>query len=268
MKVGDKAIAEQIIPCGECYFCRRGAYNLCDAGQVYGITGPDGGWAEYMKYTRKSIVHKVPNELPWEVAVAIEPLACAVHGVEKARIELDDTVALLGVGAIGLFMLQIARLKSPKLLIVADVDEHRLSIARKLGADVIINSQQENVVRKVRELTGRVGCDVVLEASGHPAAVDQAISMLRKQGRMMEFGVFAEKASVDFSMVGDVKELEIVGAHMAPFTYPTAIRFLAQGLVKTGDIITHNFPLKDWKQAVETAGKRLDNSIKVTMTPG
>ena len=267
LKVGDKAICEIIIPCGECYYCKRGIYNMCDVHAVTGISGPAGGWAEYMKYPRRSIIWKVPKDLPYEIAIAIEPLGCAIHGVERANIQFSDTVVLTGVGAIGLLMLQAAKLKNPWRIIVVDTNEHRLDIARELGAGVVLNPLKEDVVGKVKELTGGLGCDIVLEASGNPKAVEQAIDMLRRRGRLMEYGVFAEKTCIDFSIISDVKELEIVGGHLGAYAYPLSINYLAQGLVKVDKIITHNFPLKDWEKAIETSGKCLDNAIKVTMTP-
>jgi len=267
LNVGDKAIAEQIVPCWECYYCKRGIYNMCDVHEVFGVSGPDGGWAEYMKYPKGSIIWKVPAELSYEVAVAIEPLACAIHGVERADIKLGDTVVITGAGAIGLFMLQVVLLKHPHLVIVSDPDEHRLQIAKDLGAEVTVNPEKEDLVSRVKDLTSGIGSDVVLEASGHPKAVQQAIDMLRRRGRLMEFGVFAEKTCIDFSIISDIKELEIVGGHLGAYTYPLAIKYLAQGLVKTDKIITHDFSLKDWKKAIETSEKRLENAIKVTMTP-
>lgn len=267
LKVGDKAIAEQIVPCWECYYCRRGIYNMCDVHKVFGVSGPDGGWAEYMKYPKGSIIWKVPEELPYQVAIAIEPLACAIHGVERADIKLGDRIVITGAGTIGLFMLQVALLKHPRLIMVSDPDEHRLKIAKKLGAQVTINPQKEDAVKKVKDLTQGLGPDIVLEASGNPRAVEQSIDMLRRRGRLMEFGVFAEKVNIDFSIISDVKELEIIGGHLGAYTYPLAIKYLARGLVKTDQIITHNFPLKDWRKAIETSEKRLNNAIKVTMTP-
>jgi L-iditol 2-dehydrogenase len=107
----------------------------------------------------------------------------------------------------------------------------------------------------------------VLEASGSPKAVVQAVDMLRRGGRLMEFGVFAEKTSLDWSIISDIKELEIYGGHLGAYAYPMAIKYLAEGLVKTDKIVTHNFPLKDWKKAIDTAENHLENSIKVSMTP-
>lgn len=268
LKVGDKAIAEQIVPCWKCYFCRRGLYHMCDVHKIFGISGPDGGWAEYMKYPQGSIIWKVPEDLSYEAAISIEPLSCAIHGVERANIQFGDTVVITGGGTIGLFMLQVAKLKNPKMLIMSDLLEDRLKLARELGADVVINPEKDDVVKEVKNLTDGLGCDVVLEDSGSSAAVEQAVEMLRRRGRLMEFGVFAEKTCIDFSIIGDIKELEIIGGHLGFHTYSLAIKCLSEGLVKTDKINTHNFPLRDWRKALETAEKRIDGAIKVTMTPG
>lgn len=267
LKVGDKAIAEQIVPCWKCYFCHRGIYNMCDVHQIFGVSGPDGGWAEYIKYPKGSIVHKVPKDMPDGTAVAVEPFACAIHGVERADIQLGDTVVLTGCGAIGLLMLQTARLKNPKCIIASDPDEERLGLAKELGAHVTINPAEENLIEKVEDLTGGLGCDLVLEASGHPKAVEDAVDILRRRGRLMEFGVFAEKTCIDFSIISDIKELTIIGGHLGAYAYPLAIRYLQEGLVKVEKIVTHNLPLKEWRKAIEVAEKREDGAIKVTMTP-
>jgi len=267
LKIGDRAIAEQIVPCWQCYYCKRGIYNMCDVHKIFGVSGPDGGWAEYMKYPKGSIIWKIPEDIPCEVAVTIEPLACAIHGVERANIQFGDTVVITGAGTIGLFMLQIVLLKHPQLVIVCEPDENRLEVAKKLGAQIVIDPHKEDLVEKVKSITNGLGCDVVLEASGSPKAVEQAIGMLRRRGRLMEYAVFAEKSCIDFSIISDVKELEIVGGHLGAYTYPLAINYLSEGLVKVDDIVTHNFPLKDWKKAIQTAEKRLENAVKVTMTP-
>lgn len=267
LEVGDQAIAEQIIPCRQCYYCQRGLYNLCEVHTIFGVSGPDGGWAEYMKYPKGSIMWKVPRNLPPEVGISIEPLACAIHGVERGDIRFGDTVVVMGLGAIGLFMLQVARLKHPRQIVAIDVVDHRLQVAQDLGANVVLNPMRDEVVEAVKDLTHGIGCDVVLEASGSPKAVESAVDMLRKRGRLMEFGVFAEKACMDFSIISDIKELEIVGGHLGLHAYPLAIEYLAMGLVKTEKINTHDFPLSEWRKALEVAETKEENAIKVTMTP-
>ncbi len=267
LKVGDKAIAEQIVPCWECYFCKRGIYNMCDVHEVFGVSGPDGGWAEYIKYPAKSIVWKVPQDLSYEKAILIEPFACAIHGVQRANVQLGEVAVIAGAGAIGLLMLEVLKLKHPQKIVVMEPDDHRREIAQELGADLVINPLEEDPVEKVKELTGGLGCDVVLEASGSPQAVEAAIEMLRRRGRLMEFAVFAKKTCIDFSIISDVKELEIIGGHLGAYTYPLAIKYLNEGLVHTEKIATHNFPLSEWRKAIETSESKENDAIKVTMTP-
>ncbi|MEM2863851.1 MAG: alcohol dehydrogenase catalytic domain-containing protein [Candidatus Bathyarchaeia archaeon] len=267
LDIGDKAIAEQIVPCWECYYCKRGLYNLCIPHHIFGVLGPDGGWAEYMKYPAKSIIWKVPKDMPWEVAVGIEPCACAIHGVERANISLNDTVVIMGAGAIGLYMLQAAKLKHPKNLISIEVDEGRRRIARELGADMALNPQTDDVKKEIDHLTDGIGADVVLEATGSPRAVEMAVDVLRKRGRFVVFGVFADKASIDWSIISDIKELEIVGGHLGLHTYPLAIKYLHEGLIRNDKINTHDFPLREFKKAMEYHEKRLDGAVKVIMTP-
>jgi len=264
LEVGDRAIAEQIVPCWECYYCKRGLYNLCIPHKIFGVK-INGGWAEYLRYPKGSIIWKVPKEVPPEAAVLIEPLACATHGVERANIKTTDVVVILGAGPIGLLMLQVAKSKNPYMLIVSEPNEKRRRIAKELGADEVIDPINEDIVEKINSLTGGIGADVVLEASGAPKAVEQAVEILRKRGRFVVFGVFAEKACIDFSIISDIKELEIVGGHLGLNTYPAAIKFLERGLIDYKKIVTHNFRLKDWRQAIETAEK--GEGIKVTMTP-
>ncbi|CAG0909698.1 unnamed protein product, partial [Cyprideis torosa] len=193
LKVGDRAVAENIVPCGNCYYCKHGQYNLCDPHAVFGIVQYNGGWAQHMIYPKGSIVHKVPENISLKDAAIIEPLACALHGVNKAKIQHGEVVVVIGCGAIGLLMIQGAKLKTPKHLIAVDMNNHRLELAKTFGAEVTINAGEEDAVARVKSLTeDGVGCDVVLEAAGNNKSVNIAVDMLRRGGRLMEFSVFAE----------------------------------------------------------------------------
>jgi len=269
LKIGDKAISEQILPCWNCRFCLRGEYWMCETNYVYGFHGgiDDGAMAEYMKFPRGAINYKVPEDLPDEAGVMIEPLACAIHAVQRANIELGDVVVIAGAGAIGLCMLQVAKLKNPGKLIMLDAKEKRLKVAQELGADVVINVAKEDAVAKVKDLSGGYGCDVYIEASGYPQAVKQGLEMIRKLGTYVEFGVFNQETPVDWSVIGDQKELNIRGAHLGPYCYPLAIDYLKRGLVKVDKIVTHVFPLREYKKAMKIASEGQD-SIKVTLAPG
>jgi len=250
LEIGDKAVAEQILPCWECRFCKTGKYWMCERNYVFGFQGgiDDGGMAEYAKFPKGSIIHKVPKELPDEYGALIEPLSCAIHAVERGEIQLGDTVVISGMGPIGLMMLQVARLKNPGLLIALDTRDFRLEIAEKLGADVVINVAKEDAVKRVKDLTGGYGCDVYIEASGYPKSVPQGLDMIRKLGTFVEFGVFAEPAVADWTIIGDRKELNIHGSHLGPYRYPLAIDYLTKGIIRGDLIVTHKLPLENFQR--------------------
>ncbi len=139
-------------------------------------------------------------------------------------------------------------------------------MARKLGADLTLNPRTTDAIAEVKKLTDGYGCDVYIHASGHPQGVIQGLQMIRRLGRYVEFSVFNQPTSVDWSIIGDVKELDIRGAHLSPWTYPEAIRFLATGLVKADELITHEFPLEEFQKAMAIAEKG-DESIRVVLKP-
>jgi erythritol/L-threitol dehydrogenase len=268
LKVGDRAIAENIVPCGTCWWCKRGQYNLCDPHAVFGIVRYNGGWAKHMLYPKGALVHKVPENISWSDAAIIEPLACGLHGVNRARIQFGETVVVVGCGAIGMFMIQGAKLKNPKQVIAVDVNNQRLELAKELGADTIINPAEDDAVAKVKSLTENgIGCDVVLEAAGNNKSVRTAVDMLRRGGRLMEFSVFAEEVSLDWSIISDIKELEVIGGHLGFHTYDAAIDFLSKGLITSRGIVTQPYPLDNFKAAIDISKGAKEGAIKVVMKP-
>jgi threonine dehydrogenase-like Zn-dependent dehydrogenase len=267
VQVGDTAIAEQIVPCWHCRYCKRGQYWMCEQHDIFGFRQrAQGAWAEYMVFPADSIVHEVPRDIPAHIGALIEPLACGIHAVERANIRLGDTVVIAGMGPIGLCMLQVARMKSPGALVALDVKPFRLGMARRLGADLALNPATDDVQARVREITDGYGCDVYIEVTGSPRGVGQGLQMIRKLGTFVEFSVMAEPASVDWSIIGDQKELDVLGAHLGPYCYPKAIHFLREGLVDGQALVTHTLPLSDFARGLELAEKG-DDSLKVVLLP-
>ncbi len=267
LELGDMAISEQIIPCWECRYCKRGQYWMCQPHDIYGFRQKAfGAMAEYMLFPRNALNYKVPGSIPVEHAVFIEPLACAIHAVQRGNIEFGDVVVIAGAGPLGLGMIAAAKLKNPRLLIALDLDDQRLEVAKSCGADIGLNPRTVDVVDEVRKLSEGYGCDVYIEATGHPAAVEQGLLMIRKLGTFVEFSVMREPVTVDWTIIGDTKELNIHGAHLGPYCYPIAIDMLHKGLLPMEHIVTHRLPLASFQQAIETVGSG-DRSIKVTLTP-
>lgn len=267
LKVGDRVTTDQIKPCGKCRFCQSGQYWMCEVHDMYGFQGgyADGGMAEYLKLYNVSRIYKIPESLSLEECSIIEPLACAVHTVQRAGIEFEDVVVMAGAGTLGLCMIQLIKLKTPKKLIVLDVSEERLALAKKFGADITINPKEVDAVKEVKSLTEGYGCDVYIEATGSPVGVTQGLEMVRKLGRFVEFSVFGSETTTDWSVIGDRKELDIRGSHLGPYTYPVAIDLLDRGLISAEGIVTSKFNLEDFEQAFDLA---LGGSqIKVLLIP-
>eukprot|EP01083_Nonionella_stella_P032336 88501_1 len=285
LSIGDQAIAEQIVPCNECELCLSGDYNLCNPWNgryrsphnIYGFrTACNGGMANYMKYVDNSRIHVVPKEISAAHAVYIEPLSCGIHAANRADIQLNDVVVVSGAGAIGLGAICAAKLKSPKKIIALDLDDDKLAIARKCGADEGWNPSKMDVVKSIMEITDFYGCHKYIEAAGSPQSVVQGLEMLRRKGVMVEYSVFKEDVMVNMTKISDEKEINLRGGHLGPNCYPTAIRLLKDGVVPVEDIVTHCYPMSEFMKGFATVdrsivppkGFNVDQfSIKVTLDP-
>ncbi len=267
LKVGDLAVSEQIVPCGVCRYCLRGEYWMCRVHDIYGFKhATPGAMAEYMKFPAKALNHRVPAGMNVTHAAFIEPLACGIHAVERGDIGFGDTVVIAGCGPLGLGMVAAVKLRGPARIIAVDPNEKRLELARRCGADLALSPATDDVVAQVQELTDGYGCDVYLEASGHPSAVEQGLQMIRKLGTFVEFSVMREPVTVDWTIIGDTKELNIHGAHLSPHTYPVAIRMLEQKLLPMAEIVTHTLPLAHFQEGFELVAQG-QVSVKVVLIP-
>ena len=267
LAIGDTAVSEQVTPCWSCRFCKSGNYHMCIAPEIYGFRRKaQGAMAQYMKFPGNAINHLVPRNVPIEHAVYIEPLACAIHAVQRANIQFEDVVVIAGVGPIGMGMIAAARLKNPRLLIAADLNDWRLERAKKVGAHLVLNPARQDVVAEVLKLTRGYGCDKFIEASGAGTAVEQGLAMIRNQGTFVVFGVFKKPVTVDWTLIGDRKELNILGSHLGPGCYPIAMDMLAKGLLPMDCIISHSLPLSEFQHGIDLVrdGSR---SVKVALVP-
>lgn len=267
VEVGDRVTVEQIAPCGECRFCKTGKYWMCQKHDIYGFQeNVNGGMAEYAKVCKGGLVYKVPETMPIEKAILIEPYACAKHAIDRAQIGNEDVVVLSGAGPLGVGMLGAAKLRNPKCLIVLDLKPERLEMAKRFGADIVMNPAKEDVVQKVKDMTDGYGCDIYVEATGAPPSVIQGLNMVRKLGRFVEFSVFGSETTVDWSIIGDSKELDLLGAHLSPYCFPTVIDWIEQDKLPTEGVASHFFNLEEWEKAFDLNGKG-DNSMKVVLRP-
>jgi L-iditol 2-dehydrogenase len=265
--IGDRVTADQIVPCGECRFCKSGRYWMCQPHNIFGFqTENNGGMAEYVRYPKTAVIHKVPKDMPLEKALLIEPYGCSKHAVDRGNIQCDDIVVISGAGTLGLGMVTYVALKSPRAIVSLDMSDSRLELAKKFGATHIFNPAKDDLVKAIAGITCGYGCDVYIEATGHPSSVMQGLGLIRKLGTFVEFSVFSEPATVDWSIIGDRKELDIFGAHLSPYCFPYVIDGIASGKLKTDGVIKTTFKLEDWQRGFDYAtGKYGD--LKVALIP-
>ena len=265
--VGDRVVAEQIVPCWKCRYCLNGEYWMCAPHDMFGFKRrTPGGMAEYMVYNKDALVYKISSDLPPAHAAFTEPLSCALHGVERGGIKFDDVVVVAGCGPIGLGMIAGAKSKNPKAVVALDMAQEKLELAKECGADVIINIGSEDAVAKVKDMTDGYGADVYLEGTGHPSAVGQGLNLLRKLGTYVEYSVFGSDVSVDWSIISDDKELDVRGAHLGPGCWPAAIRMIESGRLPMDKICTHQLPLAEFQKGLDMVASGKE-SIKVSLIP-
>ncbi len=265
-KLGDRLTADQIVPCGECRFCKTGRYWMCQPHNIFGFQHTNnGGMAEYVRYPKNAVLSRVPEEMSIADALLIEPYGCSKHCVDRAGITNEDVVVISGCGTLGLGMVTYARMKNPKLLIALDMQDNRLEKAKEFGADLAFNPGKCDLNAQIMALTENYGCDIYIEATGNPASVVQGLSIIRKLGTFVEFSVFGKETTVDWSIIGDRKELDVLGAHLSPYAYPFVIENILKGNLKTNGVVSKTFRLEDWQEAFDCAtGKYGDFKVAFT----
>ncbi len=265
--VGDRVVSEQIVPCWRCRYCLRGQYWMCAVHNIFGFKrATPGAMSQFMRFPTGALVHKVSASIPPAHAAYAEPLSCALHAVERAGITFDDTVVVAGCGPIGLGMVAGARAKNPASVIALDMAPEKLALAGECGADVLIDIRDGDAVERVLGLTDGYGCDVYLEGTGHPSAVLQGLTMLRKLGTYVEYGVFGSDVSVDWSIISDDKELDVLGAHLGPHCWPAAIRMIESGRLPMDKICSHQLPLSEFQRGLDLVASGTE-SVKVSLIP-
>ncbi|HML48141.1 MAG TPA: alcohol dehydrogenase catalytic domain-containing protein [Clostridia bacterium] len=266
-RVGDRITVEQIVPCGECYYCKRGLYWLCGPHNVFGFKQSlCGGFAQYVRIPPNAHCFAVPEDMPLEQAALIEPYACGLHAVDRARIGEGDVVVIAGAGTLGLSMITAASALKPAALVSIEPAAHLRALALAMGATHAMDAwPHESLPPLLDALTEGVGCDVYIEASGHTAAISQGLNLLRKGGRFVEFSVFAGPASVDWSILGDAKELDLYGVSLSPHCFPKVIEGMRDGVLRTQGVVTHQLPLERFEEAFRLAKRR--ESIKALLIP-
>lgn len=266
LKVGDRVAIEPLIGCGECVFCKSGDYHLCPdlkhIGKHY-----SGGFAEYTKAPEEKCV-VIPPNVTYQQAALLDCYAVGVHALKRVPVSIGDTVVVYGGGPVGFCTAQVAKAAGAKRVILIDLIQEVLDVAKEVGIDVTINSSVEDPVAKVLELTEGKGADIVFDSvGGHAPILDMEVKMLRPQGKLGMIGVRQESTFV--MSKAHFKEIDIIFIFSYSYwNYQTEFS-IAMGLLETERVIskpvvTHTFPLSKVQEAFSTArDKANSHAIKV-----
>ncbi|ACL70060.1 zinc-dependent alcohol dehydrogenase family protein [Halothermothrix orenii] len=243
LKKGDKVCIDPNIFCGQCYYCHRGEVHLCKELQAIGVTR-NGGFAEYLVAPATN-VYKVKENVSYKEMALVEPLACCLHGIDLAGIRPGDFVVILGAGAIGLILLQLALHSGASEVIVSEPNSKKRKLALKLGASKVFDPFNDNLEKEIK-IIKREGADVVIEAVGNIHTFKQSIQLARKGGSVLLFGVPPKDKVIEINPFEIYKrELKLKGAYINPFVTDRAVRILESGMVNLKKLVTSQYTLEE-----------------------
>jgi threonine dehydrogenase-like Zn-dependent dehydrogenase len=254
LAVGDRVAMEVLEGCGSCVQCTDGFKNMCGDWDHAGIT-KHGTFAEYLVIPAE-LAHHIPDDMPFSEAAFMEPISLVVRSLEHSRMLLGDSVAIVGPGSLGLYHLQAYKAAgaSQTIVIGLDQDKTKFEIAKDLGADHIVNASQTDPVEAVRDLTGGLGADIVVETASSPKATTLAIELAAPRGRVILFGLYPEATISPVQLLRN--GLSVIGdVALVPRQFRRAINWVASGKVKSKPLITKRFSLDQAREAFEAGRK-------------
>jgi alcohol dehydrogenase len=265
---GDKVLISCITSCGKCDFCRKSMYSHCrNGGWILG-NKIDGTQAELVRipYADTSLYH-VPQDADDEALVMLSDILPTGFecGVLNGQVKPGDTVAIVGAGPVGLAALLTAQFYSPAVLIMIDVDDHRLQVARSMGATAVINSADGNAPQRVMKLTQGAGVDVAIEAVGVPATFDICQEILAPGGRLANVGVHGKPVELQIEKLWD-RNISLTTRLVDTVTTPMLLKVVQSGKLQPAKLATHRFALHDIMKAYDTFGNAAkEGALKVIL---
>ena len=266
---GDRVCFDSTVYCNKCQPCRKGLYNRCDKRQVLGVSTPEfkrhGAFAEYVAVPWW-IVSKIPDDMSFIQSALLEPASIGTHAANRAPISTDDTVVVIGAGTIGLFILQAARLRGAAKIIVADINEFRLEVAGKLGADMVINPLKSDLRETIFKETKNRGADVTFEAVGYAQTFRDGVSLTKTGGHLVAVGNLEKTAEFNLQELV-ARELTFTGSYASSGEFRDCIELVASGKINVEPLISDVLPLKDGQGAFERLLKAEENLLKIVLEP-
>lgn len=265
LKPGDKVTIQPQVVCDRCYPCTHGRYHICDSLKVMGFQ-TTGTASEYFAVEAAKVI-KLPHNISFDMGAMIEPLAVAVHALGRAGTSLEkQKVLVLGAGPIGNLVAQVAKGLGAAAVMITDLSDYRLQIAKSCGIDYCVNTKEQDLEKIIREKFGPDKADLILECVGANAPMSQAISFARKGSDIIVVGVFGDKANIDMGLIQD-RELRLIGTLMyQEKDYLKAIELVKLRKVNLEPLISNHFPFKDYLKAYEYIEERRDQVMKVIVS--
>lgn len=268
-QTGGKVCFDSTVYCDKCEQCRGGLYNRCLSREVLGVSTPDfkrhGALAEFVSVP-SWIVSKIPNNMQFTHAALLEPVSIGAHAANRAGLSSEDTIMIMGAGTIGLCILLSCRVKGVGKIIVSDIDEFRLGVAEKLGADMVINPKKTDLKEMVLKETENKGADVTFEAVGLSDTFQAAVSVTKTGGELIAVGNVEKKVQFDLQKFV-AGELTFKGSYASSGEFRDCIEPVASGKINVEPLISECLPLSDGPDAFERLLKAEENLLKIVLEP-
>ena len=264
LKIGDRVALEPGKTCGHCEFCKTGRYNLCPDVVFFATPPVDGVFQEYVAH-EAGLCFKLPDNVSTMEGALIEPLAVGFHAARQGGAQAGQVAVVTGAGCIGLVSMMALKAMGVSKVYSVDVMDKRLDKALELGADGVINGSREDAVKKVMELTGGMGCDLVIETAGTEITTRQAVQMTKKGATIVLVGYSKTgEIKMPISLALD-KELTFKTVFRYRHIYPMAIDAVASGRVNLKGIVTNEFALDDIQEAMDESVNNKADIVKAVV---
>lgn len=250
-KIGNHVVVDPVSSCGLCYACKLERHNVCKSLSVMGVH-QNGGMQEYINLPTSSL-HKIPDRLSWETAALVEPFTIAAQASSRGRVTSEDKVCVIGAGPIGTAVMMVCKMIGAKVLIT-DINANRLVMAKKLGADAVINPIETNEKTVFDHFTDQEGFSVVIDAAGFPETYEKSVDITSPAGRVVILGFSPESSAVTQKEITK-KELDIMGSRLHTNKFPEVIEWIDKDLIKPELLVTHHFDFKSIKEAMQLIEK-------------
>lgn len=258
---GQKVTIEPQIYCGTCYPCRHGKYNLCESLKVMGFQAT-GTASEYFAVDASKVT-PLPENLTFNEGAMIEPLAVTVHAAKRFPEIEGAKVAILGCGPIGILLAQTCKALGAESVLITDISDKRLELAKSVGADFTINTMNKDFGEALVESFGPDKADVIYECAGNDITMGQAIKYARKGSMIVLVAVFGKMANVDLAVLND-HELDLNTTMMYRHEdYVDAIRLVSEGKIQLKPLMTTHIPFEEYQSAYEFIDNNREISMKV-----